>query len=72
MASDFWAGYLSGAIGIIIGNPLDVVKVRLQAGHNSADAAAAAATSQRRLSRFELARGLIGTPAYMNHLRVDG
>ncbi|KAK2734801.1 hypothetical protein FQN57_001451 [Myotisia sp. PD_48] len=32
MSTDFWAGYLSGAIGIIIGNPLDVVKVRLQAG----------------------------------------
>lgn len=31
MLADFWAGYLSGAIGIIIGNPLDVVKVRLQA-----------------------------------------
>ncbi|KAJ5630962.1 uncharacterized protein N7484_011062 [Penicillium longicatenatum] len=32
MDSGFWAGYLSGALGIIIGNPLDVVKVRLQAG----------------------------------------
>lgn len=30
MSADFWAGYLSGAIGIIIGNPLDVLKVRLQ------------------------------------------
>jgi solute carrier family 25 carnitine/acylcarnitine transporter 20/29 len=29
MAADFWAGYISGAIGIIIGNPLDVVKVKL-------------------------------------------
>ncbi|KAF5012580.1 hypothetical protein FDECE_1371 [Fusarium decemcellulare] len=33
MSADFWAGYLSGAIGIIIGNPLDVIKVRLQAQH---------------------------------------
>lgn len=32
MASDFWAGYVSGAVGIIIGNPLDLVKVRLQTG----------------------------------------
>lgn len=32
MAADFWAGYISGAVGIIVGNPLDVVKVRLQAG----------------------------------------
>ncbi|KAM5438676.1 hypothetical protein McanCB21832_000951 [Microsporum canis] len=31
MSADFWAGYLSGAVGIVIGNPLDVVKVRLQA-----------------------------------------
>ncbi|RGP71828.1 hypothetical protein FLONG3_6942 [Fusarium longipes] len=30
MSADFWAGYLSGAVGIIIGNPLDVVKVRRQ------------------------------------------
>ncbi|KAI9838230.1 MAG: hypothetical protein M1838_004621 [Thelocarpon superellum] len=32
MSADFWAGYLSGAAGIIIGNPLDLIKVRLQAG----------------------------------------
>lgn len=31
MSADFWASYVSGAIGIIIGNPLDVIKVRLQA-----------------------------------------
>jgi len=31
MSADFWAGYVSGAVGIIIGNPLDVLKVRLQA-----------------------------------------
>ncbi|KAG6027596.1 hypothetical protein E4U41_000881 [Claviceps citrina] len=32
MSADFWAGYLSGAAGILVGNPLDIVKVRLQAG----------------------------------------
>lgn len=32
MSADFWAGYISGAIGIVIGNPLDILKVRLQAG----------------------------------------
>jgi solute carrier family 25 (mitochondrial carnitine/acylcarnitine transporter), member 20/29 len=32
MSADFWAGYVSGAAGILIGNPLDIVKVRLQAG----------------------------------------
>lgn len=31
MSADFWAGYISGAIGIVIGNPLDLLKVRLQA-----------------------------------------
>lgn len=31
MSSDFVAGYISGAVGILIGNPLDLVKVRLQA-----------------------------------------
>lgn len=37
MSADFWAGYVSGAIGIAIGNPLDLIKVRLQA-RNSIDA----------------------------------
>ncbi|KAF2274871.1 mitochondrial carrier protein-like protein [Westerdykella ornata] len=32
MSADFWAGYLSGAAGILIGNPLDLVKTRMQAG----------------------------------------
>ncbi|KAH9826665.1 ornithine transporter 2 [Teratosphaeria destructans] len=32
MAADFWAGYSSGAIGILVGNPLDIIKTRLQAG----------------------------------------
>lgn len=30
MSADFWAGYISGAVGILIGNPLDLIKVRLQ------------------------------------------
>lgn len=53
MSSDFWAGYLSGALGIIIGNPLDVVKVRLQAG-NPTDASA-----RPYLSRFERVSSLV-------------
>jgi solute carrier family 25 carnitine/acylcarnitine transporter 20/29 len=32
MTPDFWAGYISGIAGLLIGNPLDIVKVRLQAG----------------------------------------
>ncbi|KAL7923135.1 mitochondrial carrier [Trichoderma austrokoningii] len=30
MSADFWAGYISGAIGIVVGNPLDIEKVRQQ------------------------------------------
>ena len=36
MSADFWAGYIAGAVGILIGNPLDVLKVRLQAGSSNA------------------------------------
>ncbi|KAJ5169836.1 Mitochondrial carrier protein [Penicillium coprophilum] len=53
MAADFWAGYISGAIGIIIGNPLDVIKVRLQAGHSHVD------PSTAHLSHFEKASSLV-------------
>ncbi|KAF2134631.1 solute carrier family 25 protein [Dothidotthia symphoricarpi CBS 119687] len=35
MSADFWAGYVSGAASIIIGNPLDLVKTRLQAGSDA-------------------------------------
>ena len=42
MSADFWAGYISGAAGIIIGNPLDLIKTRLQAGDNSVHATSAA------------------------------
>lgn len=34
MSADFWAGYISGIVGIIVGNPLDIVKVHQQTrGH---------------------------------------
>lgn len=70
MASDFWAGYISGAIGIIIGNPLDVIKVQLQAGQapaageaasasTASTTAATAVASQQSLSRFESASSLV-------------
>ncbi|KAB2574126.1 hypothetical protein BFW01_g1407 [Lasiodiplodia theobromae] len=42
MSADFWAGYLSGAAGIIIGNPLDLIKTRLQAGPAAAPASRSA------------------------------
>ncbi|KAF1931875.1 mitochondrial carrier [Didymella exigua CBS 183.55] len=44
MSADFWAGYVSGAVGIIIGNPLDLVKTRLQAG-SAQDASSGTSTA---------------------------
>ncbi|PSN64371.1 solute carrier family 25 protein [Corynespora cassiicola Philippines] len=41
MSADFWAGYVSGAAGILIGNPLDLVKTRLQAGKSASSPASA-------------------------------
>jgi solute carrier family 25 (mitochondrial carnitine/acylcarnitine transporter), member 20/29 len=46
MSADFWAGYISGAAGILIGNPLDLIKVRLQAGTPSLTSTPTSYTSQ--------------------------
>lgn len=54
MSSDFWAGYISGAIGIIIGNPLDLIKVRLQASSS-----ANGSVEPRQLTRFESTSSLV-------------
>ena len=35
MSADFWASYISGAVGILLGNHLDVLKVQAQAGTTS-------------------------------------
>ncbi|KAJ4321173.1 hypothetical protein N0V94_003013 [Neodidymelliopsis sp. IMI 364377] len=68
MSADFWAGYVSGAVGIIIGNPLDLVKTRLQAGPKppadvpvSTSAAAIAAPRGFR-GQFENAGTLVRAP----------
>ncbi|EAA30537.1 solute carrier family 25 protein [Neurospora crassa OR74A] len=45
MSADFWAGYVSGAIGIVIGNPLDILKVRLQAGGGSSSSSSSSSSS---------------------------
>lgn len=36
-SADFWAGYISGALGILIGNPLDLLKTRLQSSSAAAE-----------------------------------
>lgn len=36
-SADFWAGYISGALGILIGNPLDLLKTRLQSASAAAE-----------------------------------
>jgi solute carrier family 25 carnitine/acylcarnitine transporter 20/29 len=46
MSADFWAGYISGAVGILIGNPLDLIKVRLQAGSHITATQPSSYTSQ--------------------------
>jgi solute carrier family 25 carnitine/acylcarnitine transporter 20/29 len=56
MSADFWAGYISGAAGIIIGNPLDLIKVRLQAGPSIAPTAPSSYTTQF-ISPGSLVRG---------------
>jgi hypothetical protein len=58
MLADFWAGYLSGAIGIIIGNPLDVVKVRLQANSSQTPVASTAGWHGFR-NQFESTNSLV-------------
>ncbi|RYP10356.1 hypothetical protein DL764_000690 [Monosporascus ibericus] len=59
MSADFWAGYISGAVGILIGNPLDLIKVRLQARD-----AISAPTTSTFVRQFESKSSLItGTAA---------
>jgi solute carrier family 25 carnitine/acylcarnitine transporter 20/29 len=73
MSADFWAGYVSGAAGIIIGNPLDLVKTRLQAGKGFIETDAIATTTAPRGFRGQfgnagtLVRGTSTTPASSNH-----
>jgi len=58
MSADFWAGYVSGAIGIIVGNPLDLIKVRVQATH-SPSSPSAHLSAPSAISQFSSAGSLI-------------
>ena len=59
MSADFWAGYISGAAGILIGNPLDLVKTRLQAGSTPSAASEAAGTPAALKGNFDRASTLV-------------
>ncbi|KAL2163742.1 hypothetical protein VTH06DRAFT_5801 [Thermothelomyces fergusii] len=68
MSADFWAGYISGAAGIVLGNPLDVLKVRLQAGltatpPSTATTTAAAPVTPAPTSSSYIRPFLLGTAA---------
>ncbi|OLN87641.1 Mitochondrial basic amino acids transporter [Colletotrichum chlorophyti] len=70
MSADFWAGYISGAVGIIIGNPLDLLKVRLQArttpvptAQTNATTAAARGTAASYARHFETPASLVSGSA---------
>lgn len=58
MSADFWAGYISGALGILIGNPLDLLKTRLQSSSATAHTISAAHPSSY-ASQFTTASSLI-------------
>ncbi|KAI9729347.1 MAG: hypothetical protein M1834_006870 [Cirrosporium novae-zelandiae] len=45
LSADFLSSYLSGAVGILIGNPLDILKVRLQAASRSTPASSSSLPS---------------------------
>lgn len=73
MSADFWAGYVSGAAGIVVGNPLDLLKTRLQAG---AISTTSGTSSQTFVGQFEsfgtLLRGMptcMFASACFRHLR---
>ena len=62
MSADFAAGFLSGSVGIAVGNPLDIIKVRLQAGQNGSGLPAAAGVAKNPSS---LLRGTLDPSAHL-------
>jgi solute carrier family 25 carnitine/acylcarnitine transporter 20/29 len=59
MSADFFAGYLSGAIGIVIGNPLDLIKTRIQAGPSTVPTTLEPATPPRWTKQFNTWTSLV-------------
>jgi len=52
MSADFWASSVSGIAGLLVGNPLDIAKVRLQAGSASSPSPATATIPLPRTYQF--------------------
>ncbi|MCJ1351832.1 MAG: hypothetical protein MMC33_001816 [Icmadophila ericetorum] len=63
MYADLCAGYVSGASGIIIGNPFDIIKVRLQAREAAPVVIPSAAPEHKTFSVKRLGSLLRGTAA---------
>lgn len=64
MTQDFYASYISGSIGILIGNPLDLIKVRLQAQATTTTTTSPPLTPTQYPNIFESASTLVrGTAA---------
>jgi len=59
MSADFWASSISGIAGLLIGNPLDIVKVRLQASSASSPSPATATVAVPRTYQFSGAGSLV-------------
>ncbi|KAI1120982.1 mitochondrial carrier [Nemania abortiva] len=57
--AEFWAGYISGAASIIIGNPMDIIKVRLQAQSSSQPLLAEPTVSRRPVTGYPKIRSLV-------------
>jgi solute carrier family 25 carnitine/acylcarnitine transporter 20/29 len=57
MSADFWAGYISGAVGVLIGNPLDIVKVQLQSGLSASLVTQSRSLLLKHIDYVQLTRG---------------
>lgn len=63
MSADFWAGYVSGAAGILIGNPLDIAKVHLQRPTISEGTTSSSSTPAFRFNDLYSPQAVKGTAA---------
>lgn len=51
---DFISGYVSGVAGIIIGSPLDIIKVRLQSSSSTSSSASTSTSTPPPSTRTEV------------------